>query len=147
MLAELAGLFSVTVDYFLHEHGEGEIKPSLEGNKKRTRIAIWLTACIVPYFAALILWFVFYYAYNRPEWLWKLFIVPLPALALVSLVFSAIWHKGKKAILFFSSALLWTTLLVAFTMSYSWLLFIVGVPLQLVILLWLLIAKPKSKKK
>ena len=141
---EIADLFSVSVDYLLHEHGENETLPSLESHKKRTRLAVWLTACIAPYFAALILWLIFYYAYKRPDWLWKLFIVPLPAIMIVSLVFTLLWNKGKREILITASGVLWTALLVAFTMSDAWFLFIIGVPLQLVIIFWLLIAKPKK---
>ncbi len=147
VLKELADLFSVTVDYFLSVHSEDEVTPRLESHKKRTRLAVWLTACIAPYFAALILWLVFYYAYKSPDWLWKLFIIPLPAIMIISLVFTLLWNKDKKQILFCSSGILWTSLLVAFTMSDAWFLFIIGVPLQLVIIFWLLIAKPKGIKK
>ena len=147
VLKELADLFSVTVDYFLSEHSEDETTPSLECHKRRTRLAIWLTACIAPYFAALILWLVFYYAYKRPDWLWKLFIAPLPAIMIISLVFALLWNKGKREILISSSGVLWTALLVAFTMSDAWFLFIIGVPLQLVIIFWLLLAKPRKMQK
>ncbi len=144
VLAELAELFSVTVDYFLKEHGEDEKRPRLENGKKRVRLAIWLTSCIFPYFIALVLWFVFNKIYDNPSWLWKLFIVPIPVLMLISLVFSAIWNKGKREIVVFASLLLWTMLLVAFTYSYSWFLFIIGAPIQIVILAWLLIAKTRK---
>ena len=144
VLAELAELFSVTVDYFLKEHGDDEKRPRLELGKRRVHLAIWLTACIFPYFIALILWFVFSKTYNNPSWLWKLFIAPIPAVMIISLVFSAIWNKGKREIVLFASLLLWTILLVAFTFSYSWFLFIIGIPIQIVIAAWLLLAKQKK---
>ena len=147
VIKELADLFSVSVDYFLSEHGEDEEKPLPNSNKKRLRISIWLTSCLFTYFAALSLWFVFNEAYNGPDWLWKIFVVPLPIIMLLSLIFSIAWYKSKKLILFFSSLLLWTALLVAFTMSFSWFLFIIGVPIQLVIILWLIIARLRVFKK
>ena len=46
VLYELAELFSVTVDYFLHSHTEEEKKPKLESAKNRLRLVITLTSCL-----------------------------------------------------------------------------------------------------
>ena len=42
VLSELASLFSVTVDYFLHEHPGDEQRPRIEANKRRLRVAVAL---------------------------------------------------------------------------------------------------------
>ena len=140
VLAELATLFSVTVDYFLHAHQEDEKKPVIEADKKRTRLAIALTSCVSPYAVSVLLFFIFNEVYSSPGWLWKLFILPLPIVSGLSIVFSSIWSHNKLFVLASVSALLWTILLsiyvFVFHVSSSWLLFVIGAPLQIIILFW-----------
>ena len=96
VLSELASLFSVTVDYFLCEHSDNEKKPVLEEYKKRTRLAVVLTACVSPYAVSALLFLIFSELYSKPDWLWKLFVLPLPLVAVLSLVFSAVWLKKRE---------------------------------------------------
>ena len=145
VFSELAALFSVTVDYFLHEHGPEETKPRYEADKRRVRLAVALTACVSPYAIAVVLCFLLNELYASPEWLWKLFIVPLPVVSVLALVFCALWANRKVTILACVSALLWTALLTAFVFLYelaeAWFLFIIGVPLQAIVLFWLLVVR------
>lgn len=148
VLAELASLFSVTVDYFLHEHAEDEKKPVLEADKKRTRLAIAMTACVSPYAVAVVLFFIFSELYSKPAWLWKLFVLPLPVVAVLSLVFCAVWLKKRASVLISVSLLLWSCILAVFVCVYelfeAWFLFVIGAPLQAIILFWLLVARKKK---
>lgn len=148
VLAELAELFSVTVDYFLHPHGSEEKKPVMEIDKKRLRLAICLTSSVAPYAIAVLLYFVFREIFLKPDWLWKLFIFPLPVVAVVALVFVCVWSRKRIHILISVSALLWSLILVAFVLvkefTDAWFLFILGAPLQAIILFWLLVGKNKK---
>ena len=148
VLAEIAELFSVTVDYFLKEHSEEEAKPKIGSHKARTRAAISLTSCVGLYAVAVVLYFIFSEIYDNPSWIWKLFVVPLPIVAIEFLVFSAVWSKSRVAVLLGVSALLWMSLLTVFIFVYSfvkaWLLFVIGAPLQAIILFWLLTVKKKK---
>lgn len=145
VLSELASLFSVTVDYFLHEHDSEEQKPRIDADKRRVRLAVSLTACVSPYAIAVVLCFLLNELYRSPDWLWKIFIVPLPVVSILALVFSALWANRKVTILAAVSALLWTALLTAFVFLYefaeAWFLFIIGVPLQAIVLFWLLVVR------
>lgn len=149
VLSELASLFSVTVDYFLCEHSDNEKKPVLEEYKKRTRLAVVLTACVSPYAVSALLFLIFSELYSKPDWLWKLFVLPLPLVAVLSLVFSAVWLKKRVSVIISVSLLLWTAILAVFVCVYemfeAWFLFVIGAPLQVIILFWLLVARKKNQ--
>lgn len=148
VLAELAELFSVTVDYFLHEHKEGEKKPVFESDRKRVRLATVLTACIAPFAAAVLLFFILRETVGG-AWLWKIFIAPLPAVSIIALVFSAIWYKKRGALFFSASAILWTSSLLSYVLLKpilnAWFLFIIAIPLEAILMFWFLLLKKKSK--
>ena len=149
VLAELASLFSVTVDYFLHEH-EGEEKTVVRKEKnKMGLIAIALTSCIAPFIVSLILSLIFIQVYDEPSWLWKLFVFPLPAVSTIALVFTAVWLRKRNAIFLTASAVLWTALLVLYvilyTFSASWLIFVIGAPIELILFFWIALHKKNEK--
>ncbi len=147
VLAELAALFSVTVDYFLHEHGEEE-KPAVKKEKnKPMRVAIALTSCIAPFIVSLILALIFIQVYDEPSWLWKLFVFPLPIVTTISLIFTAVWSRKRIQVFLWASAVLWTTLLTLFVLLYSfsssWLIFVIGAPIELILFFWIGLHKKK----
>ncbi len=148
VLAELAELFSVTVDYFLHEHADGEKKPVFEENRRRVRLATVLTAFIAPFAVSVLLFFVLREVIGG-AWLWKLFIVPLPVVSIVALVFSSIWYKKRATLLLSVSAVLWTSTLLAYVFLNSildaWFLFVIAIPLEAIVMFWFLLLKKKSK--
>ena len=148
VLAEIAELFSVTVDYFLHEHSDAEPKPRLESNKKRTRITIFLTACVALYAVAVLIYFILSETLADTSWLWKLFVFPLPFISLIYIVFSAIWARSKIHVCIGVSALLWTALLTVYVFVFSlvqaWMLFVIGAPLQAIIIFWLFAVRKKK---
>lgn len=79
--------------------------------------------------------------------LWQIFIWMLVVMAIVSLVFGWVWKK--KIVKFASmSVLLWTLILAIYLqfISYDWwLLFIIGIPVQVAILLWAGFKKNKKE--
>lgn len=145
VLSELASLFSVTVDYFLHEHPGDEQRPRIEANKRRLRVAVAFTSCVAPYVIAVILCFLMNEIFATPDWLWKIFIAPLPVVSILALIFCALWANHKTTILLAASAILWTALLTAFVFLYelteAWFLFIIGIPLQVIIFFWLFVVR------
>ncbi len=151
VLAEIAELFSVTVDYFLREHEKGEKKPIAEADKNRTHLAVSLTACVSPYALALLVFFILNEVFSNPDWLWKVFITPLPAVAILSIIFCAMWVRNKLYVFISVSALLWSIILsiyvFVYTLELSWLLFVIGAPLQLIILIWLFAVQKKRREQ
>lgn len=69
---------------------------------------------------------------------WQIFIWGLVAMALISMVFAWVWNK--KVIKFISMSVFVWSLILAFYLQFIdydwWLLFIIGVPIQIAILLW-----------
>ena len=141
VLYELAELFSVTVDYFLHEHTEDERKPKLEASKNRLRLVITLTSCFSTYFIATLVYFILLTLKPDAVGLWRVFVVPLPVISVLSIIFSSIWVRGKLSLFISVSALLWSLALVAFVftlgMIKAWFLFVIAVPLQVIVLFWM----------
>ena len=147
VLAELAEMFSVTVDYFLHPHAPDEKKPKAEQGKNRLHAAISLTACAAPLFIATVIFVILRLALPEADGLWRVFITAGPAISILAIIFTSIWSKRKEAVFLSISALLWSVILVVYvfimSLSSSATLFIVGIPIQLVILLWYFIIKRK----
>ena len=147
VLAELAEMFSVTVDYFLHPHAPDEKKPKAEQGKARLHAAISLTACAAPLFIATVLFVILKLALPDADGLWKVFVTAAPPVAILEIIFTSIWSKRKVPIFLSISALLWSVILLVYvfimSISSSAMLFLLGVPLQLVIILWYFIVKKR----
>lgn len=80
---------------------------------------------------------------------WQIFIWLIVAMAIVALVFSWVWNK--KVVKFTSmSVLVWSVILAVYLqfIDYKWwLLFILGIPLQIAIILWAGMKKRKQIDK
>ena len=141
VLYELAELFSVTVDYFLHSHAEEEKKPKIDAAKKRLHLVISLTSCFSTYFIATAAFFLLLNFNVDIPGLWRIFIVPLPIISILCIVFSSIWVRGKLPLCLSVSALIWSVMLLAFVMligiTNAWFLFVIAVPLQIIVLFWM----------
>lgn len=78
---------------------------------------------------------------------WQIFIWAVVAMSIVALVFSWVWNK--RVIKFLSMSLLVWSLILAFYLQFIdknwWLLFILGIPLQIAILLWACFKKNKKQ--
>lgn len=144
-LKEVADLFGVTVDYLItSEHkAQEEIKREFTKRQRRNHLIITLLSTMLVWLAATIIYVSINLstAFGLPKsWIAFVFAVPLSCIVLI--VFNSIWGKPKRNLIF-ASVLLWS-LLIAFCLtfyfasqrSYVWLLLAVGIPLQIMILLW-----------
>lgn len=103
---------------------------------------VWLLATIIFVCAQLIYNYTF----------WKIFLWPLPITCLVMYPFHKYWgrHIYKFVIL---TIFLWTLILVLYVQFYTlaplfWLIFIIGIPIQIALAIWAFVKpKPKSPKK
>lgn len=102
------------------------------GNK----LAISLLAVLMVWFAATITYV--YSVITFGDNLWQAFIWAVPISCIVGIVFNSIW--GKKIINFIIISILnWSTLAciyLSFLQYNLWLIFIIGVPVQIGVLLW-----------
>lgn len=141
-LRSLADLYGISIDYLTVRHENNSAAPRRESDKKTLMIlavaGIFLLATAA--FAVLNI-----LGIHRLTWL--CFIYALPVSSLVLLILGCIFGKNKRKIVrIFVSLLLWTVLLslyLSFLKHGLWLLFTVGVPAQIVIILSTLFRKEK----
>ena len=104
-------------------------------------LVISLTSCISTYFIATAAFFLLLNFNVDIPGLWRIFIVPLPIISILCIVFSSIWVRGKLPLCLSVSALIWSVMLLAFVMligiTNAWFLFVIAVPLQIIVLFWM----------
>ena len=152
-LKEVADLFGVTVDYLLTEEhtAEKEIKREFTKRQRRNHLIISLLSTMTVWLAATIIYVSISLTtlFGLPE-AWLAFVFAVPASCIILLIFNSIWGKVKRnfvIITIFLWSLLVSLCLTFFFVSgesHIWLLLAVGIPLQIMILLW---SGLKQKKK
>ena len=143
ILSELANIFGTTVDALIRSDApipEKLPKKSILTPRNKTIISllsvglVWLVATIT---FAILQWA------EVPFRNWLVFIYALPVSSIVAIVFSSLWSK-RPIVALFTSILVWTFAL-AFFLTFKgtnvWLLFIIGIPLQVLIILWLFLKR------
>ncbi len=139
-LVQLSECFNVSVDDLIREHSdEAPIMPKKTRHLRRLIIILlstglcWLAAVVAFVLGGIIL--------PGLKFLWLAFLYAVPASAIVVLVFSCIWHYRIARILSMS-VLIWTALGCIYLTVFAiighhptlWLIFLIGVPLQLLAL-------------
>ncbi len=139
MLQQIADLFSVSVDYLLEEKHNKKADLSLPENshQQRNHLVITLLSTMLVFLIATIVFVIFgLLSVSIP--IWMVYIYAIPVACIVLIVFNSIWGKSTWNYVFISM-LLWTLLMAAyltFMGQRSWLIFLIGIPGQLIILLW-----------
>ena len=144
VLKAIADIFSVTVDYLITEDHTclPDAPVVLPEGERRNRF-------IVSALATMLVWFIATYAFIQlnislpdsrlPSWM--VFIYAIPLSSIVVLVFNSIWGRRKFNYLIIS-ILVWSALAAFFLTSLTafgsglWLVFVLGVPAEIIILLW-----------
>lgn len=155
MLKDIADLFGVSVDYLLTDsHVEYSLKdPDVEKMIRRNRaiisvlanMLVWLMATVAFVTVGLI----------DPDAVfpgWLVFLYALPISCVVALVFNSIWGKRKLNYLIIS-LMSWFVLISIYVSFYVlldlniWLIFLIGIPSQIIISLWSGLNNPNEKLK
>ena len=143
VLKQIADMFGVSVDYLLAVHSD---TPVTKKGKNKLIISllsvmlVWLVATFI-FVELLITGSVLPAAY--------VFIYAVPASAVVGLVFNSIWGKRKLNYLIIS-VMVWTLILsvyltlLSLVTSNLWHLFLLGIPAQIIIILWSYLSTPKK---
>ena len=140
VLKRIADHFGVTVDYLLEEkHSDSPINArTLRRLKNRNHLIISLAAYVCVWLVATVAFALLTGAESvLPAWL--VFIYAIPLSFTVALVFNCIWGRRSLNALP-TAAVLWGVILSAYlTLKHiagldAWLLFVIGAPLQIILL-------------
>jgi len=136
-LCKICDIFGVTFEYLLQkEQPEKSKNPYVKKSDAASKISISLIAICTVWVLAAVL---FVYGSMRGEaQAWKLFIWAIPVTAIVGTVCNRLW--GNNAIVRFIcvTVLNWTLILSIYIqmLEYNmWMLFLIGIPVQLIIIL------------
>lgn len=150
VLKQLADMFGVTVDYLLNdEHDLPELSASTKKMIRKNRLIITLLATALVWFVATAAFVILgLLPYSLPK-TWMSFVVAVPVSCIVIIVFNSIWGRPKLNFLWIS-VLIWSTLLTLFfllNIKNVYLIFILGIPSQVLVILWSRLEIGKKIKK
>lgn len=152
VLKDMADLFGVTINDFVGET-EASVKSTVAEEErgersKKKKLLITICAGILPWLVACVLYMVLKIAMPTTK-LWFIFIYAIPVMFIVLTVFSAMWY-GQITTCVMVSALIWTMCLSLYvsisSIKFSWLIFTIGIPLQLLAIFWFALRKIWFKK-
>ena len=137
VLNKMSQLFGVTVDYMLTPHSEQNKKVETQPIKKAKRIVSNIVVAGI--FTLALLIFVLIAigtGYNGEKiFYWQVFVYAIPVVAITRIVFASVWERARGVFLH-TSVLLWSilaTIYLAIGDYDLWLLFVLGLPLQLIV--------------
>ena len=141
ILLQLAELFGVSLDDLVHEHVEKEVLP--RSAKRRNRFLTVLCSVGLCWLVAVCCFVLLGLFGPELNFKWLAFLFAVPASAIVVLVFSCIWH-WKWIRIVSISVLVWTVIgcvyLVVLALTGGtqnlWFLFLIGIPLQALTLVY-----------
>ena len=152
VLVELADLFEVPLDYLVRaEHPEGEPLPTEKPAYTYRKGIISAVSVLLVWFIA-VLFFVLTVLFMKGTYnQWLFFIYAIPVSMIVWLVFNTIWFNPRFNYVIIS-VLMWTVILsihltVLTTLGMNiWLVYLLGIPGQLIIILWSVIKRQPKRK-
>ncbi|MBE6608372.1 MAG: helix-turn-helix transcriptional regulator [Ruminococcaceae bacterium] len=146
---KLAKFYDVSIDDLLSEDFQLDKKIVAEKQRNYSKLIISLLAVMTVWVIATII----FVALSLLEiaHAWMIFIIAIPASAIVALVFNSIWGNTRFNYLIIS-ILLWTLLTTVFLsalkyMEVLWVIFLIGIPIQIAIILWSQLKRKKKKTK
>ena len=145
---EIADIFHVSLDYLIaEEHPKSPEKAA----KKHTysRGVITSVSVLLVWLLAVLAFVIIVLASNRVGWSWLAFIYAVPISSIVWLVLNSIWLNRKNNYIIIS-LLMWSVLTAVHLTLLSFgihagLIYVLGVPGQLIISLWSLMKKRNNK--
>lgn len=147
VLKEIADIFEVTLDDLVRDPDAGEYDRIYTAKEnKPNKIVITLLAIILVWLIVIVMYV--YGSVLADENYWQLFVYAVPVSAVVALVFNCLW--GKRSYTFILvSVIIWSalaSLYLSFLEYNPWMIFIVGVPVQIATVLWSQLKRGHNKK-
>ena len=148
VLYNLCEFYGVTIDYLTHEDNKRFVKDKNQLLSKGQQISITALVISIVYFIATVV-FVWSIIKENQYVLWESFLWAVPISCLVLEQFNRHYFRNRILAFITYSIFIWSTLIsIYFTwLDYNiWALFILGVPAQASLIIWLNIRKTFSKK-
>lgn len=146
---EIAKFYGITLDDLVSENLETEEIPTTKKPHRYSYLVITLLACSVVWLIAT-MGFIFGTILTlQHQWLY--FLYALPVTCIVLLVFNSIWGNRRLNYLIIS-VFSWSTLatvffhVLALTGYVIWIIFVIGAPIQISIILWSQLKRPTVRK-
>lgn len=164
VLKQLADYYHVTLDALVCEDGPHTVPEPVEEEHEepvdekvtapktyitRNRIVIAGMAVVLVWLIATTVFVILDILVPSLEYSPFMFVYAIPLTMIIWLVFNSIWFN-RRANYFIISLLVWTTLgtlFVTFWSSRPWQLFIIGIPAQIIILLWSALRRGEQNTK
>ena len=152
VLLEIARLFGVSVDYLLTgEHPTAPAVPAetaeqASASRRNRHIFITLLSVALVWLIATAVFVALCFSPLSGA-LWLSFVWAVPVSFIVAIVFNSVWGRPRQNYLYISF-LIWTLLAAVYLTLLSrnlWLLFVVGIPGQVIVILWWEMRKKPKK--
>lgn len=148
-LEEICEFYGVTLDFIIKDNSKEDYAKQLTTSELNNRIAIstlltsivWMTATII---------FVYTLISKNYTAYWMAFVWAVPVSALILILMNRIYFRNKLMYFILYSIMSWTLLASVFLqlLSYNlWPLFLIGIPLQASLVIWLNIKHYPKKNK
>lgn len=151
-LKNIADLFGVTVDYLISDDHTEILQKRKRNNKRRIKNRAFITgiSIVLVWLIATLVFVIIELIAKSAKAHWLSFVYAVPVSVIVWLVFNSMWFNRRRNF-FIISMLMWTVLwslyitLLPFGFNI-WLIFVLGIPGQVIIILWSRIkSKPKTE--
>ena len=142
-LKAIADLFHVSVDYLLRaDHPvDKEIKREYTKQQKRNHALITVMSCVLVWLVAAFVHTGVDVALPHEGRLWLVYMYAVPTTLVVLLILNSIWGIARRNFIIIS-VLIWTFLLCVYVTTLiflgkgMWLVFLIGIPAQIIVGLW-----------
>lgn len=140
VLAEIAEMFGVTLDYLIKEEHTKDEMPQVEKPHRYRRSVIMLIAIGAVWMVAVFAFVLWSLIFTEAKHEWLSFIYAVPATTVVWLVLNSVWFNQKSNYVIIS-IFMWTFLAAVQITFYLFgndigLIYLLGIPAQIVIFLW-----------
>jgi transcriptional regulator with XRE-family HTH domain len=155
VLKSIADMFEVTVDWLICDHDndapasdvDEEKALAVKAKRRRMHNAVTAMSVVLTWVLALLVFIIFDASEAIGEARYLVFLYAVVASLIVWLVFNSIWHNKRRNYLI-ASLLMWSVLIAAHVSVLAggfnlWQIYLLGIPGQLIIVLWSLMGRKK----
>ena len=139
IISKMCELFGVSVDYMITPHSEQDRKVETKPIKKTKKIISKIVMSGI-FTLALFTFVLLAICTDYKVFHWQVFVYAIPFAMITQIVFASVWHEAK-GVFVWVSILLWSIItsvyliLGSFDLWKLWIIFVLGIPLQVIVFL------------